>query len=105
MSVCLCLCVSICLYPLISEIIPIPTNALSPSFRAKAAEIFFEAFNVPALYVQVQAILSLYASGRTTGVVLDSGDGVTNAVPVYEGFALPHAVTRIDVAGQHVHSI
>lgn len=70
--------------------------------RAKAAEIFFEAFNVPALYVQVQAILSLYASGRTTGVVLDSGDGVTNAVPVYEGFALPHAVTRIDVAGRDV---
>jgi len=70
--------------------------------RLKAAEIFFETFNVPALYVQVQAILSLYASGRTTGVVLDSGDGVTNAVPVYEGFILPHAVTRIDVAGRDI---
>lgn len=72
------------------------------SNRGKAAEIFFETFNVPALYVQVQAILSLYASGRTTGVVLDSGDGVTNAVPVYEGFAMPHAVQRIDVAGRDV---
>lgn len=70
--------------------------------RGKAAEVFFETFNVPALYVQVQAILSLYASGRTTGVVLDSGDGVTNAVPVYQGFALPHAVQRIDVAGRDV---
>jgi len=70
--------------------------------RLKAAEIFFETFNVPALYVQVQAILSLYASGKTTGVVLDSGDGVTNAVPVYEGFILPHAVTRIDVAGRDI---
>jgi len=70
--------------------------------RGKAAEIFFETFNVPALYVQVQAILSLYASGRTTGVVLDSGDGVTNAVPIYEGFILPHAITRIDVAGRDV---
>jgi centractin len=70
--------------------------------RAKAAETFFETFNVPALYVQAQAILSLYASGRTTGVVLDSGDGVTNAVPVYEGFIMPHAVTRIDVAGRDV---
>jgi len=70
--------------------------------RLKSAEIFFETFNVPALYVQVQAILSLYASGRTTGVVLDSGDGVTNAVPVYEGFILPHAVTRIDVAGRDI---
>jgi len=72
------------------------------SNRAKAAEIFFETFNVPAFYVQVQAILSLYASGRTTGVVLDSGDGVTHAVPVYEGFALPHAISRIDVAGRDV---
>jgi len=72
------------------------------SNRAKSAEIFFETFNVPALYVQAQAILSLYASGRTTGVVLDSGDGVTNAVPVYEGFALPHAMQRIDVAGRDV---
>jgi centractin len=70
--------------------------------RGHAGEMFFETFNVPALYVQVQAILSLYASGRTTGVVLDSGDGVTNAVPVYEGFVLPHAVTRIDVAGRDV---
>jgi len=70
--------------------------------RGKAAEIFFETFNVPALYVQVSAILALYASGRTTGVVLDCGDGVTNAVPVYEGFVLPHSVTRIDVAGRDV---
>jgi centractin len=70
--------------------------------RAKTAEIFFEQFKVPALYMQVQAILSLYASGRTTGVVLDSGDGVTHAVPVFEGFALPHAISRIDVAGRDV---
>jgi len=70
--------------------------------RGKAAEIFFETFHVPALCVQVQAILSLYASGRTTGIVLDSGDGVTNAVPAYEGFVLPHAVQRIDVAGRDV---
>jgi centractin len=53
--------------------------------RGKTAEIFFEGFSVPALYVAAQAILSLYASGRTTGLVLDSGDGVTQAVPVFEG--------------------
>merc|ERR1719440_432349 len=70
--------------------------------REKAAEIFFETFGTPALFVSWQAILSLYASGRTTGVVLDSGDGVTHAVPVYEGFALPHAVTRADIAGRDV---
>ena len=44
----------------------------------------FETFNAPAFYVAVQGVLSLYASGRTTGVVLDSGDGVTHIVPVYE---------------------
>merc|ERR1719229_1607086 len=70
--------------------------------REKAAEIFFETFGCPALFVSAQAILSLYASGRTTGIVLDSGDGVTHAVPVYEGFALPHAVMRSDVAGRDV---
>ena len=54
-----------------------------PPCREKAAEIFFESFNVPAMFVSMQAILALYASGKTTGVVLDSGDGVTHAVPVY----------------------
>ena len=72
--------------------------------REKAAEIFFEGLNVPALYCSMQAILSLYASGRTSGVVLDCGDGVTHAVPVYEGFALPHAISRIDLAGRDVTS-
>jgi centractin len=72
------------------------------SHRDKAGEIFFETFNAPALFVSPQATLSLYASGRTTGVVLDSGDGVTHCVPVYEGFTIPNAITRMDVAGRDV---
>jgi len=70
--------------------------------REKAAEIFFETFGVPALYISMQAVLSLYSTGRTTGVVLDSGDGVTHAVPIFEGFALPHSIHRNDIAGREV---
>jgi centractin len=72
------------------------------SNRDTAAQILFETFNVPALYTSIQAVLSLYASGRTTGIVLDSGDGVTHAVPVYEGFSMLSSIRRIDVAGRDV---
>ncbi|KAG8784779.1 Actin-2 [Ceratobasidium sp. 428] len=72
--------------------------------RDVAAQIFFDTFNVPALFTSVQAVLSLYSSGRTTGIVLDSGDGVTHAVPVFEGFSMPHAIRRVDVAGRYVPS-
>ncbi len=70
--------------------------------RDQIAEIFFETFRAPAVFFAPPSVLSLYASGRTTGVVLDVGEGVTHAVPVYEGHALPHSVMRSDVAGRDV---
>jgi len=70
------------------------------SNREKMITTMFETFNVPSFYVAVQAVLSLYSSGRTSGIVLDCGDGVSHTVPIYEGYCLPHAVQRLDLAGR-----
>ncbi|EDV29474.1 uncharacterized protein TRIADDRAFT_18605, partial [Trichoplax adhaerens] len=68
--------------------------------RETITQIMFENFNVPYLYVATEALLSLYESGRTTGLVFDSGDGVSYSVPIYEGCVLDYAVQRLNLAGQ-----
>lgn len=67
--------------------------ALNPKQnREHITKIMFEKFNIPCLYVCMQEVCALYASGRTTGVVLDSGEGTTHAVPIFEGFAVPNTI-------------
>lgn len=75
--------------------------------REKMTQIMFETFNVPALYVAVDAVLALYASGRTTGVVIDSG-GVSHVIPIHEGHVLKgssghYSTLRIDIGGRDIN--
>ena len=70
--------------------------------RKQAAELFFERFQCPSIFFQTQAVLSLYAQGKTSGVVLDCGDGVCHCSPVFEGFSINSAVQRIDIGGRDV---
>jgi len=68
--------------------------------REKMVQVMFETFEVQNIYVAIQAVMSLYSAGRTTGLVVDAGDGVTHTVPVFEGFSLPHAVEKMEIAGR-----
>eukprot|EP01084_Bolivina_argentea_P175436 303816_1 len=65
-------------------------------------QIMFEAFGVNGLYVAIDAVLSLYASGRVTGIVMDCGDDVCHTVPIYEGHALRDATYRLDIGGRDI---
>jgi len=68
--------------------------------REKMVTIMFETFQVKNVYVALQAVMSLYAAGRTTGLVCDSGDGVSHTIPVFEGFSIPHAIEKMEIAGR-----
>ena len=68
--------------------------------RERMAQIYFETFSMPAMCAQIQAVLSLNVSGCTSECIFDSGDGVSHTVPVYEEYALPHAIKRLDLAGR-----
>nr|XP_010964501.1 actin, cytoplasmic 1-like [Camelus bactrianus] len=70
--------------------------------REKMTQIMFEAFNTPAMYLAIDAVLPLYASGCTTGIVMSSGDGATHIVPTYEGYAFTHAILSLNMAGREL---
>ncbi|CAA6664030.1 unnamed protein product [Spirodela intermedia] len=78
---------------------------LNPSKnREKMVEIMFEKYNFMGFFIQIQAVLTLYAQGLLTGLVIDSGDGVTHVVPVVDGYSFPHLTKRMNVAGRHITS-
>ncbi len=70
--------------------------------RERMIEIAMENLQFKAFYVGIQAVLAMFSTGRTTGIVLDSGDGVTHAVPIYETYSIPNAVKKVMVAGRDV---
>lgn len=75
--------------------------ALNPKQnREHTTKIMFEQFNVPCLYISMQEVCALYASGRTTGVVIDAGEGTTHAVPIFEGFAVPSTTQKMNLSGK-----
>ena len=77
-----------------------PMNPLKN--RERMCEVMFDRYNFGGVYVAIQAVLALYAQGLSSGVVVDSGDGVTHIVPVYESTVLNHLTRRLDVAGRDV---
>ena len=70
--------------------------------RERMLTVMFETFEVQNMYVAIQAVMSLYANGRSTGLVIDSGDGVSHTVPVFEGFSIPHAIEKMEIAGRFI---
>jgi len=70
--------------------------------REKMVEVMFEKYGFEGTHIAIQAVLTLYAQGILTGVVIDSGDGVTHICPVYDGFAMPNIIRRLDIAGRSV---
>ena len=70
--------------------------------KIKMAEILFEKIGLGYFNIEPQAKMTLYCEGEETGVVLDSGDGVTHVIPVFANYLLHHQIKRLDIAGRHI---
>jgi actin-related protein len=81
---------------------PLPLGQSAYPARQWMADVMFEKFKVKSLAIFNSAVLSLFSTGRTRGLVVESGEGITQAVPVFEGYAIPHAIFRMEVAGYDI---
>lgn len=68
----------------------------------KMAEIMFETFKVKSLAIMNTAALSMYSTGKVSGLVAEVGEGISYTVPIFEGYALPHAMIKLDLAGRDI---
>lgn len=73
--------------------------------REEMVQIMFESYGVPCLNISIQGVLALLGQGRTTGLVVDSGEGVTHTIPIFDGYCLPHCINRLDLAGRELNSL
>ena len=86
-------------HPLLFGVYPDETK----TYKERMALLFFETFNVPGLYCSIHGLLALYGSGRTTGLVLDSGEDVTNVIPIQDGYFLDYAHSMVEIGGSDVN--
>ena len=70
--------------------------------KLRMAKIVFEKLGFGYFNIETQAKLTLYCEGKQTGIILDSGDGVTHCIPIFEDFILPQNIKRSDIAGRHI---
>jgi actin-related protein len=87
---------------LIADTLPLSQSTYQS--RQWVTEVMFEKLKVKSLAIFNTAVLSLFSTGRTRGLVVECGEGLTSAVPVFEGYAIPHAIFKMDVAGQDITS-
>ena len=89
-------------YPVLIAVPPSDDYNAARTLRERLADLFFQQFRVPTLCFMNQCVLSLFATGRTRGLVVELGESATYIVPIFEGLALPHASIRLELAGQDV---
>jgi actin, other eukaryote len=85
-----------------SKILVIEPPLNKRAYREKVTEVMFETFNCSGFYLANSSVMSLFATGRTTGIVIESGLNETNVVPIYEGYALPQATLKLPIGGEEI---